>query len=221
MEKIGRVGGAVFSVSENIKAIQTNYKGYRFRSRLEARWAVFLDSIGESWEYEKEGYLLPTGAYLPDFWLPRMNCWLEIKGVNPTENERQLCAELMETTGFAAVMAWGMPAIPLLYDYPEDQKQKWSWLKPFWKNDLVVYCGDLTDSSGGSGPWDEVFWATNQSGKLYICSNNSRNDRSFYGGSSFLNDFPGMVLLDDTISPITEHHISRAKAARFEFGEHG
>ncbi|MCB6994492.1 hypothetical protein LI177_13475 [bacterium 210820-DFI.6.37] len=27
-----------------LKAIQTEYKGYRFRSRLEARWAVFFDA---------------------------------------------------------------------------------------------------------------------------------------------------------------------------------
>jgi hypothetical protein len=26
------------------KAIETHYKGYRFRSRLEARWAVFFDT---------------------------------------------------------------------------------------------------------------------------------------------------------------------------------
>lgn len=26
-----------------IKAIDTIYKGYKFRSRLEARWAVFFD----------------------------------------------------------------------------------------------------------------------------------------------------------------------------------
>jgi len=53
-----------------IKAIETHYKGYRFRSRLEARWAVFFDAIGIDWEYEKEGYQLPCGNYLPDFWLP-------------------------------------------------------------------------------------------------------------------------------------------------------
>ncbi len=51
-----------------IKAIETSYKGYRFRSRLEARWAVFFDSLGVKWEYELEGYALPSGRkYLPDF----------------------------------------------------------------------------------------------------------------------------------------------------------
>jgi hypothetical protein len=56
----------------NVKAIETHYKGYRFRSRLEARWAVFFDALGFEWEYEREGYKLPGGRqYLPDFYFPR------------------------------------------------------------------------------------------------------------------------------------------------------
>jgi hypothetical protein len=31
---------------KNIKAIETLYRGYRFRSRTEARWAVFFDGVG-------------------------------------------------------------------------------------------------------------------------------------------------------------------------------
>jgi len=51
-----------------MKAIETYYKGYRFRSRTEARWAVFFDKLGLRWDYEEEGYVLPkTGCYLPDF----------------------------------------------------------------------------------------------------------------------------------------------------------
>lgn len=55
----------------SLKPIETKYKGYRFRSRLEARWAVFFDALGIAWEYEKEGFDLgEAGWYLPDFWLP-------------------------------------------------------------------------------------------------------------------------------------------------------
>ena len=39
-----------------IKAIETVYNGYRFRSRVEARWAVFFDTLGVPYEYEKEGF---------------------------------------------------------------------------------------------------------------------------------------------------------------------
>jgi hypothetical protein len=63
-----------------IKAIETFYKGYRFRSRLEARWAVLFDSAGIEWVYEQEGYTLSDGQnYLPDFWLPRWGVFAEVK----------------------------------------------------------------------------------------------------------------------------------------------
>lgn len=63
-----------------LKAIETLFKGYRFRSRLEARWACFFDAAGIRWEYEKEGFQLENGVlYLPDFWLPDHALWIEIK----------------------------------------------------------------------------------------------------------------------------------------------
>lgn len=51
------------------KAIPTRYAGCHFRSRLEARWAVFFDELGVRWDYEAEGYSTPAGPYLPDFLL--------------------------------------------------------------------------------------------------------------------------------------------------------
>jgi hypothetical protein len=84
-----------------LKAIQTEYKGYLFRSRLEARWAVFFDSLGVSWEYETEGYDLGDGLYyLPDFLLHsvtvnhgyfKKNCdiYVEVKGqMNDVDAEK-------------------------------------------------------------------------------------------------------------------------------------
>ena len=32
-----------------MKPIETVYKGFKFRSRLEARWAVFFDACGVRW----------------------------------------------------------------------------------------------------------------------------------------------------------------------------
>lgn len=64
----------------NIKPIETQYKGYRFRSRLEARWAVFFDALGIQWSYEVEGFEVEGKKYLPDFYLPEMaKKWVEIK----------------------------------------------------------------------------------------------------------------------------------------------
>lgn len=67
------------SFDRRFPAIETRYNGYRFRSRLEARWAVFFDALGVAYEYEKEGLSLPSGPYLPDFWMQSWECWLEIK----------------------------------------------------------------------------------------------------------------------------------------------
>ena len=50
-----------------IAAINTTYKGYRFRSRLEARWAMFFDAIGVAWSYEADPLSVSGEAYLPDF----------------------------------------------------------------------------------------------------------------------------------------------------------
>lgn len=53
---------------QQIKAIQTEYRGRLFRSRLEARWAVIFDYLGIKYEYEEQGYDVGYGIrYLPDF----------------------------------------------------------------------------------------------------------------------------------------------------------
>jgi hypothetical protein len=72
-----------------IQAIPTRYAGCHFRSRLEARWAVFFDALGIPWEYEPQGFNLEwrlelgredTFSYLPDFYLPGFDCYAEVKG---------------------------------------------------------------------------------------------------------------------------------------------
>lgn len=68
-----------------IKAIETIYNGFRFRSRLEARWAVFFDALGIEYEYEKEGFDLgELGYYLPDFYInteiSNTGWFVEVKG---------------------------------------------------------------------------------------------------------------------------------------------
>jgi hypothetical protein len=63
-----------------MKVIETKYKSHFFRSRLEARWAVYFDSLEIKWIYEPEGYQLSDGGrYLPDFWLPDHKLFAEVK----------------------------------------------------------------------------------------------------------------------------------------------
>ena len=67
-----------------MKAIETIYKGYKFRSRLEARWAVFFDVLDIKWEYELQGYVFTNEiCYLPDFWLPTFSggMFVEVKPI--------------------------------------------------------------------------------------------------------------------------------------------
>ena len=66
----------------SITPLETRYAGCRFRSRLEARWAVFFDSLGVKWEYEPQGYTVGPDKrpYLPDFRLPDLKMTVEVKG---------------------------------------------------------------------------------------------------------------------------------------------
>lgn len=84
----------------DIKPIETVYNGYRFRSRLEARWAVFFDAMGIEYEYEPEGYVLPDGSkYLPDFRLLNVRhrgydewepVYVEVKGIISPYDEKRI-----------------------------------------------------------------------------------------------------------------------------------
>lgn len=76
-----------------MNAIPTTYAGVRFRSRLEARWAVFFDSLGIDWRYEHEGHAAGRW-YLCDFYLPEFDVWIEIKPCPPTEDEIAKCVAL-------------------------------------------------------------------------------------------------------------------------------
>jgi len=69
-----------------LQPIETRYKGYRFRSRLEARWAVFFDAAGIEWEYEPEGFRIGDAPYLPDFWLSKLEFFVEVKPAKEEAN---------------------------------------------------------------------------------------------------------------------------------------
>jgi hypothetical protein len=95
----------------NSKPIETIYNGHRFRSRLEARWAVWLDTLGIKYAYELQGFNLDGIPYLPDFWLPfpsgrawpsgtppHAGYWLEIKPAPLTDDEERLLSLLAQHT---------------------------------------------------------------------------------------------------------------------------
>lgn len=76
-----------------MQPIETEYRGTTFRSRLEARWAVFFDEMDIGWLYEGKTFQTEFGTYTPDFFLffrtPNgvadfNGCYAEVKPVFPT-----------------------------------------------------------------------------------------------------------------------------------------
>lgn len=100
-----------------IKAIETVYNGYRFRSRTEARWAVFFDALGIEYEYEPEGFDMDGILYLPDFFLNSLDMYVEVKGKKFTDEEDKKCWLLAQESGHSVLMLVGRPSDPLY----------WSW----------------------------------------------------------------------------------------------
>lgn len=93
-----------------IKAIETKYNGYNFRSRTEAKWAYVFDKLNIKYLYENEGYELENGDwYLPDFYLPNHGFFIEIKGANPNQNELDKCSFLANGLNKPVVMVIGNP----------------------------------------------------------------------------------------------------------------
>lgn len=187
-----------------IQAIETRYKGYRFRSRLEARWAVFFDAMGEPWQYEPEGFILPTvGPYLPDFYLPNMQMYVEIK---PPDGDKSKAEE------------FGMyvNAILLLSGTPGDEK-------------VTLFCDDVTDSGGGFN-FGQDGWLGALDGKLIFVPHDTERTFLQHGMSDELE----RVYSTGCCSPVTEQDRQRyqhidvgpvikasdaARSARFERGE--
>lgn len=87
----------------------TRYGGVTYRSRTEARWAIFFDALGVRADYEFEGFDLGRGGYLPDFWLPAQSVFLEVKPAAPSEEERAKCAEVARVTQYDMLLAEGPP----------------------------------------------------------------------------------------------------------------
>lgn len=139
-------------VNQTIKPIETVYNGYRFRSRLEARWAVFFDALGIKYEYEKEGYDLDGLWYLPDFWLPSIpgnGTWIEVKPSYPLDEiEFMKCTKFSEGVwgthqGFSLLV--GEPyhdSYEVYTPYPDKITKSWSY---HWAD--CPLCGNIDLSS--------------------------------------------------------------------------
>jgi hypothetical protein len=78
------------------ESVQTDYNGIRYRSRREARWAIFLDVAGIRFQYEPRvlairGHLRGlVYRWLPDFYLAGPDHYAEVKGFMPHDSFARL-----------------------------------------------------------------------------------------------------------------------------------
>lgn len=160
---------------KNIKAIQTFYRGYKFRSRLEARWAVFFDSLNIPWLYEEEGLSIDNEWYLPDFYLPDCKQFFEVKGIMSDKDESKIKALISK--GYSVTIGYDNGRFQAC-DYGEDGFELSeigdSWLcqcvycKKYWFLGSIlsyecqccgIYDGDsgfipIMDGDNDFGKWD-------------------------------------------------------------------
>lgn len=70
-----------------MESVPTLYRGIEFRSRLEAKWAVFFDRLKLPWAYEPFTYYFNGFQYTPDFLIGGIPDRLDNPNVVFCENE--------------------------------------------------------------------------------------------------------------------------------------
>jgi hypothetical protein len=132
-------------VADNLKAIETQYRGCTFRSRLEARWAVFFDEMGWVWQYEHQGYECSwrlsdctsdaTFNYLPDFFLPELNTFVEVKAQIDDEQLNRF----LNAAAHLSNKGENNPQVLVLCDFRSTPHPDWTFIPQvlrFHKGDL-------------------------------------------------------------------------------------
>jgi hypothetical protein len=99
------------------KAKQTLFRGIWYRSRSEAKWAYVFWALGLPAYYEPSTYKLPSGNYLPDFWLPTLESYFEVK---PFDVDDTRHVELGVTRGKRVFVASG--DLPTLTQWGHDDE---------------------------------------------------------------------------------------------------
>jgi hypothetical protein len=103
-----------------IAPIESVLDGYRFRSRLEARWYIFFKMLGWNPEYEKEGFNFGDEKYLPDFWVKTFNSFVEIKPMLKPEDPifiRAMILHSLMNADVSPVRLWTIFGNPWPKDY--------------------------------------------------------------------------------------------------------
>lgn len=129
-----------------IKVLPTLYNSILFRSRLEARWAVFFDSLKINWLYEFEGYDLDGVWYLPDFYLPKYNggCYVEVKPTDFSVSEHAKLLKICTMLNRVVFKAVGAPDLKWYEIYfPDDVSNSHPYyVQPLYSNFCLNYKSD-------------------------------------------------------------------------------
>lgn len=60
------------------------YSGLKGTTKMRSSWelevANWMDKLGIDWQYEPKTFSTSKGKYTPDFYLPRFDCYVEVKG---------------------------------------------------------------------------------------------------------------------------------------------
>lgn len=110
------------------RSIRTVYNGTEFRSKLEADYARTFDTIGVTWRYEHRAHYFGDVFYLPDFWLPRSQQWVEVKGVFEPDDCRKIQAVLAHAKMRRFTGEW-CPDIPIVAMLPNGVFYGWERTK--------------------------------------------------------------------------------------------
>lgn len=86
-----------------------HHHGYRLRSYTELMWARVMDAADIFYLYEPDLVRVDDGYYLPDFWIPHVGIYLEVKGQQPTALEIQKADAVMARTGHEVMFLVGRP----------------------------------------------------------------------------------------------------------------
>jgi hypothetical protein len=99
-----------------IPPVPTTYRGIKYRSRTEAKWAVLFTHFGLTFDYEPETFDIKGVWYLPDFYIKDWDCYFEVKPSNLMEGDEKLlddaiykCSGLNELLKKKVLVAAGPP----------------------------------------------------------------------------------------------------------------
>ena len=164
-----------------MKPIETEYNGLRFRSRQEARTAIFLDALQIPYLYEPEGLELSDGTrYLPDFYLTDSKQFLEVKGILSEYDEHKIKQAIAEGIDVVTLFEdFSFTACWLREDGNGTDRKDNSYLCK------CLHCGKYW-FNGESGDWKcRCCGASDGNGHFYeaiggLPEYNSDDDREYY-----------------------------------------